>query len=74
MAAATVFFFFGALGVAAHRKTSLHVGMPVTLTTGVYYFYMHVYWVTFMQAPVVFRYIDWSLAVPLHMVDFYLIL
>ena len=60
--------------MAAHRMTSLHVGLPVTLITGVYYFLMHEYWVTFMQAPVVFRYIDWYLVFPLQMAEFYLIL
>ena len=74
LAAATDFFFFGAMNVAAHRLSSLHVGLPVTLTTGVYYFYMHEYWATFMQPPVAFRYIVWSLAVPLQMVGFYFIL
>ena len=73
-AAATVLFFFGAMNVAAHRKTSLLAGMPVTLYTNVHYFYLHVYWVTVMQTPVVLRYIDWSLDVHLQMIEFYLIL
>jgi bacteriorhodopsin len=74
MVAATVFFFFEAMSVAAHWKTSLHVGMLVTLIAGVHYFYMREYWVTIKQTPIVYRYIDWSLTVPLQMVEFYLIL
>jgi len=74
MVAATVFFFFEALNVAAHWKTSLHVGMLVTLIAAVHYFYMREYWVTIKQTPIVYRYIDWTLTVPLQMVEFYLIL
>merc|ERR1712028_247001 len=36
--------------------------------------YMREYWVTIKQTPIVYRYIDWSLTVPLQMVEFYLIL
>ena len=71
--AATVFFFFDAMSVAAHRKTSLHVGMIVPLIAGAHYFYTHEYWVTIMQTPIVNCYIDWSLTVPLQMVEFYFI-
>merc|ERR1719314_11887 len=74
MVAATVFFFFEALNVAAHWKTSLHVGMLVTLIAAVHYFYMREYWVTIKQTPIVYRYIDWTLTVPLQMVEFYCIL
>jgi bacteriorhodopsin len=74
MVAATVFFFFEAMNVAAHWKTSLHVGMLVTLIAAVHYFYMREYWVTIKQTPIVYRYIDWTLTVPLQMVEFYLIL
>jgi len=74
MIAATVFFFFEAMSVHAKWKTSLHVGMLVTLIAGVHYFYMREYWVTIKQTPIVYRYIDWSLTVPLQMVEFYLIL
>merc|ERR1712170_168916 len=50
------------------------VGMLVTLIAAVHYFYMREYWVTIKQTPIVYRYIDWTLTVPLQMVEFYLIL
>jgi bacteriorhodopsin len=35
---------------------------------------MREYWVIIHQSPIVYRYIDWSLTVPLQMIEFYLIL
>jgi len=63
-----------ALTVKTHWKTSLHVGSLVTLVAAVHYFYMREYWVKFTQSPIVYRYIDWSITVPLQMIEFYLIL
>jgi len=74
MVAATVFFLMEALTVKNHWKTSLHVGALVTLVAAVHYFYMREYWVKFGQSPIVYRYIDWSITVPLQMIEFYLIL
>jgi bacteriorhodopsin len=74
MVAATVFFLMEALTVNTHWKTSLHVGSLVTLVAAVHYFYMREYWVKFAQSPIVYRYIDWSITVPLQMIEFYLIL
>merc|ERR1719199_2189533 len=74
MVASTVFFLMEALTVKNHWKTSLHVGALVTLVAAVHYFYMREYWVKFQQSPIVYRYIDWSITVPLQMVEFYLIL
>ena len=74
MVASTVFFLTEAQTVGAHWKTSLHVGMLVTLIAAVHYFYMREYWVTIKQTPIVYRYIDWSLIVPLQMIEFYCIL
>merc|ERR1712232_421312 len=53
---------------------SMNVGSLVTLIAGVHYFYMREYWVTIHMSPIVYRYIDWSLTVPLQMIEFYLIL
>merc|ERR1712018_266529 len=39
-----------------------------------HYFYMREYWVQLGGSPIVYRYIDWSLTVPLQMIEFYLIL
>merc|ERR1711988_690911 len=60
--------------VGDHWKTSLNVGALVTLIAAVHYFYMREYWVQLQASPIVYRYIDWSLTVPLQMVEFYLIL
>jgi len=73
MIAATVFFFAEARTVLTHWKTSLHVGGLVTLVAGVHYMYMREYWVQVHKSPIVYRYIDWSITVPLQMVEFNLI-
>jgi len=74
MIAATVFFFAEAATVLSHWKTSLHVGGLVTLVAGVHYMYMREYWVQVHQSPIVYRYVDWSITVPLQMIEFNLIL
>merc|ERR1712124_31026 len=74
MIAATVFFFAEAATVSSHWKTSLHVGGLVTLVAGVHYMYMREYWVMTKSSPIVYRYIDWSITVPLQMIEFNLIL
>jgi len=74
MVAATVFFLMESMSIRDNWKTSLNVGALVTLIAAVHYFYMREYWITFESSPIVYRYIDWSLTVPLQMVEFYLIL
>merc|ERR1712010_170386 len=74
MIAATVFFFAEAGTVSSHWKTSLHVGGLVTLVAGVHYMYMREYWVQVKTSPIVYRYVDWSITVPLQMIEFNLIL
>jgi len=74
MIAATVFFMWEGLFIGYHWKTSMNVGALVTLIAAVHYLYMREYWVTVHASPIVYRYIDWSLTVPLQMSEFYLIL
>merc|ERR1719478_481385 len=74
MIAATVFFFAEAATVASHWKTTLHVGGLVTLVAGVHYMYMREYWGQVHSSPIVYRYVDWSITVPLQMIEFNLIL
>jgi len=74
MIAATAFFFAEAATVGSHWKTSLHVGALVTLVAGVHYMYMREYWVQVHKTPIVYRYVDWSITVPLQMIEFNLIL
>jgi len=74
MIASTVFFLWESMSISYHWKTSMNVGALVTLIAGVHYFYMREYWVKIQMSPIVYRYIDWSLTVPLQMIEFYLIL
>merc|ERR1712185_52838 len=60
--------------VGYHWKTSMNVGALVTLVAAVHYFYMREYWVIMHGSPILYRYIDWSITVPLQMIEFYLIL
>merc|ERR1711939_351437 len=60
--------------VMSHWKTSMNVGALVTLVAGVHYFYMREFWVQVGASPILYRYIDWSITVPLQMIEFYLIL
>jgi len=74
MVAATVFFLMESMSVSSHWKTSMNVGSLVTLVAGVHYFYMREFWVKIGTSPILYRYIDWSITVPLQMIEFYLIL
>merc|ERR1712018_197160 len=74
MVAATTFFLMESMSVAQHWMTSLNVGALVTLVAAVHYFYMREFWITIGTSPILYRYIDWSITVPLQMVEFYFIL
>jgi len=74
MVAATVFFLMESTNMSAHWKTSMNVGALVTLVAAVHYFYMREFWVQLHSSPILYRYIDWSITVPLQMIEFYLIL
>jgi bacteriorhodopsin len=74
MVAATVFFLMESMNVGAHWRTSMNVGALVTLVAGVHYFYMREYWIQKGETPILYRYIDWTITVPLQMIEFYLIL
>merc|ERR1719171_51521 len=55
-------------------KTSMNVGALVTLVAAVHYLYMREFWVKIHGSPILYRYIDWSITVPLQMIEFNLIL
>lgn len=74
MVAATVFFLMESTNMAVHWRTSLNCGALVTLVAAVHYFYMREFWVQIHSSPILYRYIDWSITVPLQMIEFYLIL
>merc|ERR1711924_484469 len=74
MVASTVFFLMESMAVDSHWATSMNVGALVTLVAAVHYFYMREFWVQIGTSPILYRYIDWSITVPLQMIEFYLIL
>src|SRR6056300_1659493 len=74
MVAATFFFWVERDRAVGKWKTSLSVAAMVTGIAAIHYFYMRGVWVTTGETPVVFRYVDWLLTVPLQIIEFYLIL
>tara|TARA_Y100000590_G_scaffold301931_1_gene340352 strand:+ start:510 stop:1199 length:690 start_codon:yes stop_codon:yes gene_type:complete len=74
MWAATLFFFYEGMRVSAKWRTSMVVAALITFIAAVHYMYMREYWVVVGESPIVYRYIDWILTVPLQMIEFFLIL
>ena len=73
MAAAAMFFLFERSTVADKWKTSLLISGMITGIAAVHYYYMRDYYVSTHETPVALRYIDWTLTVPLMVVEFYLL-
>jgi sensory rhodopsin len=74
MLAATAFFLFERQHVPDKWKLSLLVSALITGIAGVHYFYMRGVWLDSGTSPTEYRYIDWTLTVPLMCVEFYLLL
>ena len=79
MVAATVFFFYEGMSVKKEWKLSMTIAGLVTLVAAIHYYYMRDYWVASVIAgspdsPIVYRYIDWLITVPLLMLEFYFVL
>ena len=74
MVAATVFFLYEGMHVKESWRVSMLLMGLVTLIAGIHYYYMRDYWIASQESPIVYRYIDWLLTVPLQMIEFYLIL
>ncbi|GAA0873483.1 bacteriorhodopsin-like [Gangjinia marincola] len=74
MMAASAFFFLSLSQFNPKWRTSILVSGLITFIAAVHYFYMRDYWISNMESPVFFRYVDWILTVPLMCVEFYLIL
>ena len=74
MVASTVFFLYEGMHVKSTWRVSMLVVGLVTLIAGIHYYYMRAYWISSGDSPIVYRYIDWFLTVPLQMIEFYLIL
>lgn len=73
MMAASVFFFFERGSVNGKWKLSLLVSGLITFIAAVHYYYMRDYYMAHGESPTFFRYIDWTLTVPLMCVEFYLL-
>jgi len=74
MFAASVFFFLERSQVEGHWKTSLTISGLITMIAAVHYFYMRDQYLATGQSPTEYRYIDWTLTVPLMCVEFYMII
>ncbi|MCP8352117.1 bacteriorhodopsin-like [Candidatus Synchoanobacter obligatus] len=74
MMATTVFLFVERQSVAPHWQLSVTVAGLVTLIAFFHYLYMRDVWVATQSTPIVYRYVDWFLTVPLQFVEFYFIL
>ena len=74
MLAATAFFFLERNSVATSWRTSVTVAGVITGVAFIHYMYMRDVWVQTGYSPIVFRYIDWLITLPLQMIEFYLIL
>lgn len=74
MLAASIFFIVERGTVTDKWKTSLLVSALITFIAAVHYYYMRGVWLDTATSPTQYRYIDWTLTVPLMCVEYYLIL
>lgn len=74
LAATTGFLVVERRNVKPKWKTPVSVSALVTGIAASHYLYMRRGWVATNQSPIVYRYIDWFLTVPLQIIEFYLIL
>lgn len=73
MLASAVFFFAERGSVDSKWKISLLVSGLITGIAAVHYYYMRDFYLATGQSPTAFRYVDWTLTVPLMCVEFYLL-
>lgn len=73
MFASAVFFFVERSSVDGKWKTSLLVSGLITGIAAVHYYYMRDFYMITGTSPTAFRYVDWTLTVPLMCVEFYLL-
>lgn len=73
MFASAVFFFMERSQVEGKWKASLLVSGLITGIAAVHYFYMRDFYLITGASPTAFRYVDWTLTVPLMCVEFYLL-
>lgn len=73
MFASAVFFFVERSSVDGKWKLSLLVSGLITGIAAIHYYYMRDFYLQTGQSPTAFRYVDWTLTVPLMCVEFYLL-
>ncbi|MGY6558117.1 MAG: bacteriorhodopsin [Nitritalea sp.] len=73
MFASAVFFFVERSSVEGKWKMSLLVSGLITGIAAVHYYYMRDFYLQTGESPTAFRYVDWTLTVPLMCVEFYLL-
>ncbi|MGY6521157.1 MAG: bacteriorhodopsin [Mongoliitalea sp.] len=73
MFASAVFFFAERNSVDGKWKLSLLVSGLITGIAAVHYYYMRDFYLETGTSPTAFRYVDWTLTVPLMCVEFYLL-
>lgn len=74
LAATTAFLVIERKNVKKKWKTPITVSSLVTGIAASHYLYMRNIWVNTKANPIIYRYIDWILTVPLQIIEFYLIL
>tara|TARA_B100001093_G_scaffold515570_1_gene592183 strand:- start:45 stop:749 length:705 start_codon:yes stop_codon:yes gene_type:complete len=74
LAATTGFLVIERNSINPKWRLSVSVGALITGIAASHYYYMRQIWVSSGKNPVVYRYIDWFLTVPLQIIEFYLIL
>ena len=72
--ASTIFLFLEKRNVPKKWQTPHNVSILVLIIAAYHYFYMRNKWITEGSNPVIYRYMDWFLTVPLLIIEFYLIL
>jgi len=72
--AVSIFLLFQSIGMEQDKKTSTLIAASVTIIAATHYFYMRDYWIKNKKNPIVFRYIDWIITVPLQLIELYYIL
>ena len=73
MMAASAFFFLSLNQFNKKWRTSVLVSGLITFIAAVHYWYMRDYYAATGESPTFFRYVDWTLTVPLMCVEFYLL-
>ncbi|MBC61960.1 MAG: biphenyl 2,3-dioxygenase [Zetaproteobacteria bacterium] len=74
MLASTIFFILERQDVKKEWKTSLTIASIITGIAFWHYLYMREVWILTKETPIVLRYVDWIITVPLQIIEFYLIL